>query len=158
MAFNWNLSDSKSPQIFRNVLFILADLNNVIVWMVSNHPLISTSSSLFNNLSVIAPRSPITTGTIVTFMFQFFFQFPKVEVLILLFIFFPCYSVVIRDRNVDNYARTRFLGFFFIIISSGLLTEIRWSICMLKSHRSLCVSFSRTDVGLCIYHLFAWSN
>ena len=29
---------------------------------------------------------------------------------------------------------------------------------MSKSHRSLCVSFSRTDAGLCIYHLLAWSN
>ena len=51
--------------------------------------------------------------------------------------------------------------FFFlllIIIRSGLLVEIRWSMCMSKSHRSLRVSFSRTDVGLCKYHLFIWSD
>ena len=41
---------------------------------------------------------------------------------------------------------------------SGLLAGIRWSVCMLKSHRSLCESFSRTGAGLCIYHLFVWSN
>ena len=29
---------------------------------------------------------------------------------------------------------------------------------MLKSHRSLCVSFSRIGAGLCIYHLLVWSN
>ena len=29
---------------------------------------------------------------------------------------------------------------------------------MSKSHRSLCVSFSRTDAGLCVYHLLEWSN
>ena len=29
---------------------------------------------------------------------------------------------------------------------------------MSKFQRSLCVSFSRTNVGLCIYHLFVWSN
>ena len=29
---------------------------------------------------------------------------------------------------------------------------------MSKSHRSLCVSFSKTGAGLCIYHLFVWSN
>ena len=29
---------------------------------------------------------------------------------------------------------------------------------MSKSHRSLCVSFSWTGAGLCIYHLFVWSN
>ena len=40
----------------------------------------------------------------------------------------------------------------------GLLAGIRWSICMLKSHRNLCESFSRTRAGLCIYHLFHWSN
>ena len=31
----------------------------------------------------------------------------------------------------------------------GLLVGIRWSVCMLKSHRSLCESFSRTGSGLC---------
>ena len=41
---------------------------------------------------------------------------------------------------------------------SGLLAWIRWSVCMLKSHRSLCKSFSWTGAGFCIYHLFVWSN
>ena len=41
---------------------------------------------------------------------------------------------------------------------SGLLAGIRWTVCMFKSHRSLCVSFSRTGAGLCIYHLLVWSN
>ena len=30
--------------------------------------------------------------------------------------------------------------------------------CISKSHRSLCVSFSYTGAGLCIYHLLVWSN
>ena len=29
---------------------------------------------------------------------------------------------------------------------------------MSKSHRSSCASFSMTGAGLCIYHLFVWSN
>ena len=29
---------------------------------------------------------------------------------------------------------------------------------MFKTHRSLCVAFSRTGAGLCIYHLLVWSN
>ena len=45
-----------------------------------------------------------------------------------------------------------------IIIRSGFQAEIRWSVCMSKSHRSLCVSFSWTGAGLCIYHLVVWSN
>ena len=51
-----------------------------------------------------------------------------------------------------------FLLLLLIIMRSGLLGGIRWSVCMLKSHRSLCESFSRTGTGLCIYHLFVWSN
>ena len=37
MVFHWSLSDSKSPQVFRTLLCILADLNNAVVWPVS-HP------------------------------------------------------------------------------------------------------------------------
>ena len=40
----------------------------------------------------------------------------------------------------------------------GRLVEIRWSVCISKSQSSLYLSFSRTDSGLCIYHLFVWSN
>ena len=38
------------------------------------------------------------------------------------------------------------------------MAGIRWSVCVLKSHRSLCESFYRTGAGLCIYHLFVWWN
>ena len=40
---------------------------------------------------------------------------------------------------------------------SGLLAEIRWSV-VCQSPIRVCVLFSRTDAGLCIYHLFVWSN
>ena len=76
----------------------------------------------------------------------------KVEVL---FTFLHIYSVVGRDSKVDNYASSLFL---LIIIRSGLLAGIRWSVCTLKFHRSLCVSFSRTGAGLWIYHLLVCSN
>ena len=33
-----------------------------------------------------------------------------------------------------------------------------WSVCISKSLWSSCISFSGTDDGLCIYHLFVWSN
>ena len=51
-----------------------------------------------------------------------------------------------------------FFFFFLIIIRSGLLAEIRRSVCMSKSHKSLYASFSSTGVKLFIYHLFVWSN
>ena len=78
-----------------------------------------------------------------------FFQFhSKVEVLILLFTFFQ------QSQQFRKFS----LFFVWLIIISGLLAEIRWSVCISKSCRSLCVSFSRTGAGLYIYHLFVWSN
>ena len=164
MVFPRSLSDSKSPQVSRTLLSILAVLNNVVVWMVSTRPPTSKFSSPFCNPLVTVLNAPITIGIIVTFMFHSFFQFPsKVEVLILLFTFFQFYSVVSRDSIVDYLASSLFFFFFFIfllliIIRSGLLVEIRWSVCMSKSYRSLCVLFSRTGAGLCIYHLLVCSK
>ena len=65
--------------------------------------------------------------------------------------------MVSRDSKVDNFADSLF---FFVVdyYKVCLLAGIRWSVCILKSHRSLCESFSWTGAGLCIYHLFIWSN
>ena len=125
---------SKSPVVSGTLLSILAVLNNVVVWMVSTRPLISKSSSLFNNSLVTVSKAPITIGIIVTLMFHSFFQFPsKFQVLILLFIFFQFYSVV--SRNSPQFWKFSFCLDFNKVWSSA---EIRWSVCMSKSHRSLC--------------------
>ena len=60
--------------------------------------------------------------------------------IILLFTFFQFYSVVSRDSKVDNFALS-FFFFLLIIISFDRLAEIRWSVFMSKSQRSLCVIF-----------------
>ena len=73
MVFHWSLSDSKSPQISRTRPRILAVLSNAVVWIVSTRPPTSKSSRHFNNPLVIVPNTPITIGTIVTFMFHSFF-------------------------------------------------------------------------------------
>ena len=144
MVFDLSLRDSKSPQVSRTLLSILAVLYNAVVWMVPTRPSTSKSSSPFCNPLVTVPKAPITIDIIVTFMFHslfFFFQFPsKVEVLILLFTFFQFYYVVNRDSKVDYFANSLFF-LLLIITRSGLLTEIRWSVCISKSHWSLCVSF-----------------
>ena len=44
MVSLWNLSSRKSPQVSDILLGILVDLNNGVVWTVSTHPLIFTSS------------------------------------------------------------------------------------------------------------------
>ena len=124
--------------------------------MVSTCPLISKCSSLCTNPLVTVPSALITIGITVTFMFHSFFQFSsKVLVLISFFVFLLFYPVVSQNGKVHYSA-----GCFFLltITRSGLLAEIRWSVCISKSQRILCVSFSRMDSELCIYHLFVWSK
>ena len=74
MVFHRRLSDSKSPQVSRTLLSILAVFNNAVVWMVSTRPPTSTCSRPFNNPLVTVPKAPITIGIIVTFMFPIFFN------------------------------------------------------------------------------------
>ena len=137
MVCQWSLYDSKSPQVSRTLLSFLAVVNNVVVWMFYTRPLISKFTSPFNNPWETVQKAPITNGIIVTFMFlSSFFPLKKVEVLIQLFIFFQFYSMISWDSKVHNFANSLFL--LLIIIRSDLLVEIRWFVCMLKSHRSLC--------------------
>ena len=51
----------------------------------------------------------------------------------------------------------KFSFFLLIIIKSGLLTEIRWSVCMSKSHRTLCVSFLGQVLG-CAYTICSYGQ
>ena len=74
MVFHWKLSDSKSPQVSRTLLSILAVLNNAVVWMVSTRPPTSKSSSPFSNPLVTVSNAPITIGIIVTCIFHRFFN------------------------------------------------------------------------------------
>ena len=74
MVVHSNMSDTKSPQVTRTHLSILADLNNAVVWMASTRPLISKSSSFFTNPLVTVPRAPISIDNTVTLMFHSFFS------------------------------------------------------------------------------------
>ena len=49
MVSLWSLSDSKSPQVSRTLLGMLADLNNAVDCMVSSRPHISKSSRPFRD-------------------------------------------------------------------------------------------------------------
>ena len=55
-CFHWSLSYSKSSQVTSTILSILADLNRVVVWMVSTRPFTHKSASLFYKLLVTVPR------------------------------------------------------------------------------------------------------
>ena len=155
MVFHWSLSDSKSPQVSRTLLSILAVLNNAVVWMVSTRPPTSKSSCLFSNPLVTVLNIPITIGIIVTCMFHSFF---------------------------NSLARSMYLSFFshsfsFILWSAGTVKSTIWQVrflcwlllslvfwprlgdsCVCRSPIGVYVSFPRTGAGLCIHQLFVWSN
>ena len=88
MVFHWSLSDSKSPQVTRALLSILAVLNNVVVWMISTRPPTSKSSSHFSNPLDTVPNAPITINIIVTCKFHS---------LLLLFIHLEFFTSVLAD-------------------------------------------------------------
>ena len=156
MVFHWSLSDSKSPQVSRTLLSILAVLNNTVVWMVSTRPPTSKSSSTFSNPLVTVPNAPITIGIIVTCMFHSFLSsLARSRYLS------HSFSFILWSAGTAKSTILQVLFFFFfllIIIKSGFLAGFRWSVCILKSYRSLYESFSRTGAGLCLYHLLVWSN
>ena len=152
MVFHWSLSDSKFPQVSRTRLRILAVHSNGVVWIVSNRPPTSKSYRPFNNPFVNLPKAPLTISKNRYVHVLQLFQFSrKVEVLIPPDLF--CGQPGQQSRQ---FCKCSF--FLLIIIRYGLLVGIRWSVCMLMSHMSLCVSFSRTGAGLCVYHLLVWSN
>ena len=156
MVFHLSLSYSKSPHVSKTRLRILAVLSSAVVWIVSTRPPTSKSSRPFNNPLVIVPNAPITIGTVVTFMFHSFFN--SLARSRYLSFFSLSFRFILWSARTAKSTILQILFFLLIIMRSGLLAGIRWSICMKKSHRSLCESFSRTGARLCIYHLFVWSN
>ena len=125
MVFHWSLSDSKSPQVSRTLLSILANLN-IIVWIGSTCPLISKSTILMTNPSVAVPRVPIKSGIIISFMFHIFLFPSKVQVLIFLFPFLQFYFVFCWDSKVQNSASSLFVVDYYKIWSSGRYLVICW--------------------------------
>ena len=118
--------------------------------------LIFKSSISSNNPVVIVPRPLITNGVTVTFMIRgVFFGSPhKVQILNLSFAFFQLYSVICRESNVLNSASSIFGWLLkYLVVSPRLCVPL-----LSQNPRGFCVSFSRTDSTLHIYHLFIWSN
>ena len=73
MVFHWSLSESKSLQV-STILGILTDISNAVVWMVTPHPPIFSSSSSFPKCLGVVPRARIIIGITVIFMFHNFFS------------------------------------------------------------------------------------
>ena len=143
MVFHWNLIDSKSPQVSWTLLSIVAVLNNAVVWMVSTRLPTSKSSRPFSNPFVTVPNTPITIGIIVTCMFHNFFSSLLRSRYLSFFSHSFCFILWSAGTAKSTILQVLFL--LLIIIKSGLLTGIRWSVCILKSHRSSSSSSSSSS-------------
>ena len=76
---------------------------------------------------------------------------------LLLSLIFTLWSVGTAKSTVQQVLfLINFFCFLLIITSFCLLGGIRGSVC--RSKRILCISFTRTDSGLHLYHLSVWSN
>ena len=83
------------------------------------------------------------------FFFLVFLQSPSI-------IFSLSFIFTLWSAGTAKSTRCSFL--LLMYTKSVFLARIRWSVCILKSQRILCVSFFGTDSGLYIYHLVVWSN
>ena len=151
---------------------------DAVVWMVSTCPLISNSFSSYTSPFGIVPSAPITIGITMFHVFCFCFCFVLFFLgwvvllqcldIYLSFGFLLILLCSLRGRQNPLFVRFSFLFlfiylffifyFFLTITRSGWQIKIRRSVCISKSHRSLCVSFTGIDSKLCIYHLLIWSD
>ena len=98
----------------------------------------SQSSSPCISPLVSVPRSPIISGTTDTFMFHSFFSsLAKSRYLSFCSVSFN-FILWSAGTAKSTILHVLLLYFLWIIIRSGRLAEIKWSICISKSHRGLC--------------------
>ena len=154
MVSHQNLSDNKSPELF--TVFWLISVMLYGFHLFSYFLVLQSLNQFFGHCS----KSTNSIGRTVTFMFPSFFNSLARSKNLYFFSFsfnFILWSAgTVKSTILQILSLSFFL--FLIIIRSGRMAEIKWSVCISKSQQSLCVSFSWTDSGLCIYHLFVWSN
>ena len=113
----------------------MADLSNVVIWMVSTCPLISKSPSPFIRLLGIFPSSPSKIGTIVFWTFRrsigFFFgggsSLPRSRYLSLFSFSFNFNLCPTGTAKSTNRQVLIFFKFFFFLFSFFLLLTISTS-------------------------------
>ena len=161
-----SLSDNKFPQISRTLLSILSDLNNVIVWMVFTRPLISKSSSLFNNPLVIVRRAPITISINVTFfshnLLGFFFSFLARSRYLSLFSF--SFNFTQHSPQFSKYAffsfSFLFFFFFFLLIIKKVFKSGRdfFYLYVSQNPKGVCASHSLGHILDCSYTIYSYGQ
>ena len=137
--------------VSRTLLIILSVLTNVVVWWSRFVRQLPSPPAPFSNQLLTVLNAPITIGMIVTCIFHSFLKSLQGRGTFLLFAFFQFYSVVSWDSKVNNFAI--FLLFWL------LLSLVFWQRLYDQSPIWVYVCYFLGRVrGLCIYHLFVWSN
>ena len=109
-----SLSDSKSPQVSTNLLNILAERSsrNILLLIVSIHPLTSKSFSPFINPLVTLPKATIRIGIIATILIHSFFNsLARSRYLS----FFSLFSVSFCDHPGQQIRQFCKFSFFFFV-------------------------------------------
>ena len=117
MVFHWSLSASKSPQVSRTFLSILFNLNNVVVWMVSIHPLILNSFSPLSKTFGTVLKASITIGITVTLFFHSFLSC----------LFFTFLNFILKFAGTAKSTVRQILFFFFFFFFKSSLCLVFWS-------------------------------
>ena len=117
MVCRWRLNDSKSPQVSRTLLSILAVFNNAVVWIVSTQLPTSKSSRPFNNPLVTVSKAPFIIGIIVMFL-SFFNSLVRSRYLSL---FSHSFSFILWSSGT---AKSTILQIFFFFFSSIIIRLI----------------------------------
>ena len=139
MVFHLSLSDGKSPQVSRTLLSILADLNNVVVWMASTRPLISKFSNPCTNPLVTVQSAQITTGITVTFMFNSFFSsLARSRYLSLFSLFFFSFNLSLVETEKSTIRHV----LFFCWLSQGLVVWLRLADPFVSQNPIECFAFT----------------
>ena len=129
VVFHWNLRYSKSPQVSRTRLSILANLNNAVISMASLHPPPPISNSSNSLQAFWWPFQPHQLHLMLLSLSCSTFSFSgKIQVLVSLFVFFDFCSVVWQDSEVHPTAGSSPPFLLLIFTRSGLLAGIRGSV------------------------------
>ena len=142
MVSHWSFSDSKSLQISWTLLSILADLNNVVVWMVSTHALTSKFSCPCINLLVTVPWAPVTIGISVSFMLYTFF-FTSLARSRYLSFFSLSFNITLGSAGTAKFTIQQ-ISFFIFFFFLQLLSLVVWTrlgdLFIFQNPRGVCAS------------------
>ena len=119
MACHWRLSDSKSPQVSRTLVTILAIPNNAVVWMVSPRPPTSKSSSPFNSPLATVLKTLITISIISPSCSIVVVFFNSQAMSMFLFFFSHSFSFILRSAGTAKLAILQILFFLRLIALVG---------------------------------------